>query len=172
LEARASKEQPVQIGGVQVTVVAGVLGGAGQLLVRQARGDVGDRTPGADGGDVELGADVLGFQGRGAVGGDVRTADMRGGGDLGDIGPAAEPPQRGGGVVAEDRALAARQHGSHRPRDRLDPEIADRVHAGVDAHQLPGAYAIFDRLDAEAEPQELRAGDVTVLPGGHEGDKC
>jgi hypothetical protein len=85
LETRASKEEPVQVGGFEVTCVAGVLGRSRELLVREPGGDVEDGAPGAHGGDVELNPEIAGFEGAGAVGVDVRATDVSGGGHLGDL---------------------------------------------------------------------------------------
>jgi hypothetical protein len=74
--------------------------------------------------------------------------------------------------MAEQRALAARQHRCHRPRDRLHPDVANRVDPGVDADEIAARQTLGDRPTAQTQVEQLSAGDVPVLLGGNAGNKA
>jgi hypothetical protein len=91
-------------------------------------------------------------------------------GDLRDLRPSTHAPQSRRGIMAEKRTLTTRQHRCHRPRDRLHPDVADRVDALVNDDQGSGLDAMLDRALAKPEGQQLTTGDVTVLPLRDAGD--
>jgi hypothetical protein len=67
--------------------------------------------------------------------------------------------------VAEGGARAAGEHRRPRAGNRGAWHVADGVDTGMDPDQASGAEAMGDATLAESERAELRARDVTVLPG-------
>jgi hypothetical protein len=65
--------------------------------------------------------------------------------------------------MTEDRALTARQDGCRSPGHRLDARIADRVHARMHSDEQALVDSAVDRPLREADRQQLRSGDVTML---------
>jgi hypothetical protein len=53
--------------------------------------------------------------------------------------------------------------GRHRDRDRFDPAVANRVHAGVDTNQSPRPAPASDQHVVRPERAQLPPRDVTVL---------
>ena len=50
--------------------------------------------------------------------------------------------------------------------------MTERVHAGVQLAQAPGAYAVADRIGAQAEPEQVGAPQQRPLPLGAFDDRC
>jgi hypothetical protein len=68
--------------------------------------------------------------------------------------------------MAEHSTRTTSKDSRHRPRHGILADVADGVYALVDPDQLAGADAPMDDVLAHANPEELRAGDVSVLPAG------
>ena len=145
--ARAQRVQARQAVVGEVAVAAGFVDRAGQLVVGQAPGDVGDR-PG-DGRDPDPLAvgDVAAGQGGRAVRADPGPLVLDRGADLGDRRPFAQLVEGGGGIVGQSRARSphARTAASARAAGvRL--WVSDGVHLVEHANQPAGAAAGGDRL--------------------------
>jgi hypothetical protein len=74
------------------------------------------------------------------------------------------------GLVAQDRARATREDGSHKPASGSREWMADRVDPLVDAVQLSAPHAHLDRARRKPHLEQLQASDNTVLAGGKRRD--
>jgi hypothetical protein len=68
--------------------------------------------------------------------------------------------------VAQQRAIAAGEHGGHAAAKIPDARLPGRVHTAVDAVQAAALELALDRADAEPLLEQLRARDHAVLPRG------
>ena len=77
---------------------------------------------------------------------------------------------RGGGAVAQQRTLAAGEHGREPPPLARELAMPDRVHATVDPVQPPVADAKGDGAASKAGCGEVGEADDAVLLCGKRGD--
>jgi hypothetical protein len=118
----------------------------------------GDREPVVDSyvADVER-CDLMDLEFR--LGADV-AADHREGHEGAGRG---EPPQCGGGFMAQDGVVAGIQQRCGLVGGRRQGRVADREHTPVHAMQRPGAHPMLDGLGAEPQREQLPARDQSVL---------
>ena len=153
----------------------GFVAGAAELCGRQGRGEVEQGA--RDGGDRDVverrGVQVVELR---SVDGDARALPAGGDGDR-DLGrrrrSADEPQQVGVGAVAQERALAAGEHGGHVVAADRWRGVAESVDAAVDAAQPPVMQPALDAVAVDAGFVELLDRDPAVLairdPGEVEG---
>jgi hypothetical protein len=72
--------------------------------------------------------------------------------------------------VAEGGARTAGEDGGRRFLQRLYWGVAHRVDAWMDAERMPPLVLTENPRAGRAQRQQLRAGDVRMLPGGDVGD--
>jgi hypothetical protein len=75
-----------------------------------------------------------------------------------------EAPERRGGAVAEDGALAAGENGGHPAPVPAEASVSHGVDAAVDAVEAPELQAPRGRTLVDAHAAELLNGDHAVLP--------
>ena len=72
--------------------------------------------------------------------------------------------------MAEGRSVTARQHGRGGPLERGRGRAADGVDAGINAVQEAGLDPPMYRRVVQTERQQLRPGDIPMLPACDLGD--
>jgi len=81
------------------------------------------------------------------------------------LGRRQQVPDRRGGTVAHHRAVAAGEHRGHLARQRHERQVADRVHATVEAVKPVASQPRIDRARPYPHRQQLRPRHDAVLPG-------
>ena len=69
-------------------------------------------------------------------------------------------------AVAEDRAVAAGEHGRMGTGLRSERDVPDRIHAGIHRDQTAGPDAVLDLARAQADREQLETSNIPVLLPG------
>jgi hypothetical protein len=139
-----------------------------ELSLREGGGEVEQGPGGARDGDAVLAGRVTGMQASG-VGADPGAVPGLAPGH-GHVDRSllrwSQSPQRGGGVVAQQRPWTDREHGRHRAAV-LARQRSDQIHAPMAAPKPARADPMRDCIPAEAGVSKLRRRHDRVLPASH-----
>jgi hypothetical protein len=115
-------------------------------------------------------SDVTRFKRRGAVNRDAGPRPWGTAIDEGEVDHkprlAQQPPQGGGGPMAQDRVRPERQQGGGLGGERRRHRVTDEVDTSVDGMQPAVLDAVLDRPPAQSHRPELSPGHHTVLAAG------